>query len=86
MCSILVPHGRQREPLRRQLAERGIETRPLFHPAHTMPIYAQPQQCHPVAEDLGRRGINLPSWPGLEDRQVDVICEAILACLNPARA
>ena len=81
MCSILVEHQRQREPLRQHLAERGVETRPLFHPAHTMPIYAQPCQRHPVAEDLGRRGINLPSWPGLEDRQVDFICEALLGFL-----
>ena len=79
MCSILVEHPGQREPLREHLAACGIETRPLFYPAHTMPMYADKFQRHPVAEDLGWRGINLPSWPGLTDAQVDLICEQILA-------
>jgi perosamine synthetase len=45
------------------LAAAGIETRPFFHPVHTLPIYAPDHAggALPVAEDLGRRGINLPS-------------------------
>jgi perosamine synthetase len=86
MCSILVPDAGQREPLREHLAGAGIETRPLFQPAHTMPIYPRPAQRYPVAEDLGRRGISLPSWPGLTDQQVDLICGEILGFLQPAGA
>jgi perosamine synthetase len=77
MCSILVADPARRDPLRSHLAEAGIETRPLFYPAHTMPMYAARFQRLPVAEDLGWRGINLPSWPGLEDEQVDMICRTI---------
>ena len=79
MCSILVNEPSQREPLRDHLAAAGIETRPAFYPAHTMPMYAGKFQRHPVAEDIGWRGINLPSWPGLADAQVDAISDAILA-------
>ena len=79
MCSILVSNASDREPLRDQLASKGIETRPVFYPAHTMPMYSEQFQRHPVAEDIGWRGINLPSWPGLTDDQVDRICEVILA-------
>jgi perosamine synthetase len=77
MCSILVSDPASREPLREHLAQRGIETRPLFYPAHTMPMYATRFQRHAVAEDIGWRGINLPSWPGLNDADVAQICSAI---------
>jgi perosamine synthetase len=45
-----------------------------------MPMYSGQFQRHPVAEDIGWRGINLPSWPGLSDDQVDRISDAVLAC------
>jgi len=77
MCCILVEHAGQRDPLRKALAEAGIETRSVFYPAHTMPMYSQRFQRHPVAEKLSCRGINLPSWPGLERSQVSNICETI---------
>jgi perosamine synthetase len=86
MCSILAERAEQRDPLREHLAQHGIETRPVFYPVHTMPIYAKAYQQHPVAEDLGWRGINLPSWPGLSDAQVDFICGEILAFLKRPRA
>jgi perosamine synthetase len=80
MCSILVPDARQREGVREHLGSQGIETRPVFYPVHTMPMYSGQFQRHPVAEDIGWRGINLPSWPGLSDDQVDRISDAVLAC------
>jgi len=60
------------------LATRGIETRPFFHPAHTLPMYAS-GAAFPVAERLGAYGINLPSWPGLTEAQVDEISSAVVA-------
>ena len=78
MCSILVEQQGMRDLLREELAACGIETRPLFYPAHTMPMYADKFERHPVAEDLGWRGINLPSWPGMTDENVDFICASIL--------
>lgn len=74
MCSVLVDNAAKREPLRNHLTEKGIETRPLFYPVHTMPMYSEKYQRHPVAEGLGWRGINLPSWPGLSFEQVQSIC------------
>jgi perosamine synthetase len=77
MISILVESAGEREPLRAHLRERGIETRPLFYPAHTMPMYSSHYQRHPVAENLAWRGINLPSWPGLAPTQVSEIRAAV---------
>jgi perosamine synthetase len=77
MVSILVERAEQRDRLREVLAASGIETRPLFCPVHTMPMYAAKFQRHAVAESLGWRGINLPSWPGMTDEQVQYICGEI---------
>lgn len=77
MCSILVGSESEREDLRNYLKDQGIETRPTFYPIHTMPIYAQKYERHPVAEDIALRGINLPSYPALEEMDVDYICEKI---------
>lgn len=73
MVSILTENAADRDPLRKHLREGGIETRPMFYPVHTMPMYAARYQRHPVAENLAWRGINLPSWPGLNHGQVKEI-------------
>lgn len=77
MNSILVKNAWDREPLRQHLQNNGIETRPIFYPVHTMPMYNQKSQSHPVAESIGERGINLPSWPGLTHDQIHLICSFI---------
>ncbi len=86
MVSILVPEATSRDLLRLALSNQGIETRPLFYPVHTMPMYSSAFQRHRVAESLGWRGINLPSYPELEETSVKEICAAIKTYLNPAVA
>ncbi len=77
MVSILVERAEQREPLRKHLAQAGIETRPLFYPVHTMPMYAHNYRKHRVAEDLAWRGVNLPSWPGLGEERLGQVVASI---------
>lgn len=77
MCSILVKKPQLRDKLREHLKSREIETRPTFYPIHTMPMYATKYSRHKVSEDLSSRGINLPSYPGLEKEDVKYICDAI---------
>jgi len=77
MVSILTKDASDRDPLRARLANRGIETRPLFNPVHLMPMYAGSAGQHPVAEAIARRGMNLPSWPGLSPAQVDEVCGTV---------
>ncbi len=81
MCSILLDDATRRAPVRADLAAQGIETRPFFAPAHTMPHCRSPERL-PVAEDISARGINLPSFPGLEDGEVARICAIIRATLE----
>jgi len=77
MISILAKDSIIREKLRKHLIENGIETRPSFHPVHTMPMYTKEGYKFPVAEDLGARGINLPSYPGLTKEDVSSISNTI---------
>lgn len=77
MISILVENRNIREKLREQLKADSIETRPTFYPVHTMPMFSQKYQKLPVAEDIGWRGINLPSFPTITKLQLEQITESI---------
>ena len=77
MCSILTKDAKERDLVREHLDRSGVETRPLFYPVHTMPMYSAQYQRHPVAENLGWRGLNLPSYPELSDLDIIFICDKI---------
>lgn len=82
MVSILVKSPSDRDKLRHYLDAHGVETRPVFYPVHTMPIYSAKFQRHPVAENIGWRGINLPSWPGLSENDIASIAGYIRDFFN----
>jgi len=64
------------------LSEQGIETRPLFYPAHTFPPYQKLSagERFPVAENLSAHGISLPTWTGLTEADIDYVCRALEHC------
>lgn len=76
MYSILVNTPDEREQLREHFKADLIETRPTFYPVHTMPMFSHKYQKLIVAESLGWRGINLPSYPALTEEQIDQIVES----------
>jgi perosamine synthetase len=76
MCSIVLDQAQHRQPLRDFLKDSGVETRPLFHPAHTLPAF-DTNASFPVAESLSARGINLPSYPALTRPEVNDVCGLI---------
>jgi perosamine synthetase len=63
------------------MAEDGIETRPVFHPMHTLPPYAQ-ENRFPISTMLGRRGISLPTHVNLSDEDLQVVSERLLHHLS----
>jgi len=77
LVSILCPQADSVGPMRDALATAGVETRPVFLPAHSMPIYTDGQQRFPIAEDIAIRGLSLPSWPGLEEKDITFITDVI---------
>jgi perosamine synthetase len=42
-----------------------------------MPMYSQKYQRYRIAEDIGWRGINLPSYPDLTEAQISYVCEKL---------
>lgn len=78
MNCIATRTGEERDQLRTFLRGEGIETRPAFYPAHTMPMYSQyGTEEYPVAVSLAARGINLPSSPALTEEAVGTVVQAI---------
>jgi perosamine synthetase len=76
MCCIAVDDASRRDSLRQHMAAQGIETRPFFRPAHTMPVFFE-RASYPEAEGLSARGINLPSWPGLTEAQLKYVTSSL---------
>ncbi|RLE64360.1 MAG: aminotransferase DegT [Thermoprotei archaeon] len=58
------------------LEEKGIETRPFFHPIHMLPPYKSSLTL-PVAEELSAKGLNLPSGFRLSENQIKEIVEVL---------
>jgi perosamine synthetase len=85
MVTVLV--GRHaRDGVRAYMAEKGIETRPVFPPVHHMPMYQHVEAYCPVADDISARGINLPSWPQMSNAEVDRVVEALAEAVSRAAA
>ena len=64
------------------LGKQGIETRPVFYPAHSFPPYINSAggEAFPVAENLSGNGISLPTWAGLTEDDIDYVCRALQKC------
>ncbi len=77
MYSIRVPQG-MRDALMLFLDEKGIETRPVFYPIHSMPPYSVDNGQYPNANLISASGMNLPSWPGLTYSQQAYIVDCVL--------
>lgn len=76
LISALVPQGVDRDEVMRHMAANEVDTRPVFYCAHHMPMYATGQDL-PVAEEISRRGISLPSFPALTDDEVRKVAAAL---------
>jgi len=83
MYSILIEgeFGIGRDELMAKLLEKGIETRTTFIPMNKQPIFHKmglfrEDKC-PIAEELSRKGLYLPSGSGLSDEQIKNICDTI---------
>ena len=73
--------GVDRDELRRRLAGSGVETRTFFVPLHLQPVYRRTfaGQRYPVAEELGRTGLYLPSSPRLSADDMAYVADAVRA-------
>ena len=67
--------------LAKRLKQRGVETRPFFLGMHEQPVLRErglfAGESYPVAERIARQGLYLPSGLGLEEAQIDRVCQAV---------
>ena len=69
----------------RALADQGIESRPVFYPIHTMPMYQDRAGFYPIAEQCSQLGINLPTHGNLTRDDVAYVCEKVVQCWRALR-
>lgn len=72
---VLVPQDK-RVGLIEHLKTKGIGSRPFYPALHAEPVYAR-SGSYPVAEDVAKRGLWLPSSSKLTDEQITTICREI---------
>jgi perosamine synthetase len=79
MYSVLVEedYGLDRDGLMARLKKASIDSRPFFYPMHTLPPYEGREERFPVAEELARKGINLPSASTLTEEDIERVCKVI---------
>lgn len=86
MYCVLFDEPRARHEAEHALAKRDIETRPFFVPLHTLPPFREESRRRgdhlPHTESLSRRGLSLPTYPGLTDAEVDEVCDGVLDVLQ----
>ena len=81
LITLLLPEGTDRGQVMSNLQCQGIETRPVFYPAHQMPMYDSPLRL-PIAESISARGISLPSYPDLTGQDVERVATALIEALR----
>ena len=80
---VIVSSKEKRRAVRQALANNGIETRDFFFPLHLQPMiikrYGVPtQESFPNAEFLGTHGFYLPTYYGLERKDIKDICDCLI--------
>jgi perosamine synthetase len=74
LYSVLIEDGfgMTRDALMEALEKNGVETRPFFYPMHVMPVYVGKNRVRlPNAERISTSGINLPTFSGITEAEVD---------------
>ncbi|MBQ7067273.1 MAG: DegT/DnrJ/EryC1/StrS aminotransferase family protein [Lachnospiraceae bacterium] len=66
----------RREELIEFLHEHGVGSRRFYPPLHSEPAY-EVEGEYPITEEISRKGLWLPSWIGLEESQITMICRLI---------
>ncbi|WP_293682731.1 DegT/DnrJ/EryC1/StrS aminotransferase family protein [uncultured Phenylobacterium sp.] len=74
--------SKDRDQVIAELDALGIESRPVFHPMHTLPPYQESAGGpFPRAEHAGARGLNLPTFGALTAEDIDRIGVALAKVL-----
>ncbi len=80
---LAIDYSVHRDAVMQRLAEKGVETRPIFYPLTEMPPYFEEhnQQKYPHSFSVSYAGFNLPSSNDLSNDDIDFICEKLREAL-----
>lgn len=86
LYTVLVNHERlgiNRDQLAAELQDRGVETRPVFHPLRLQPAYenCMSSSCS-ASDDISSRGLSLPTGNDMTIEDAQKVCDAILHVLS----
>jgi len=87
LAVVLLPPGTRRDAVRGALDRRGIQTSVHYPPIHRFSAYAaRPHRPLPRTDDVAERLLTLPLYPQLEEAQVEMVIESLLAALSAETA
>ena len=73
--------GADYDAIRLHLEACTVESRPLWKPMHTQPVFSgAPAYVNGVSEELFSMGLCLPSGPWVSDQDVELVAREIAAC------
>jgi len=82
--------GLNKTQLMERLGQRGMDSRPFFHPLSSLPAYEDSEQAHiarqrnKVAYRISPYAINLPSALSLGRDEIDTVCDAFREVISSA--
>jgi perosamine synthetase len=83
---VQLPRGVDRDETVRRLAELGVRSKPYLPAIHLMSFYRERFDHRPgefpVCEDVAARSLALPFFPGLTERQVERVADALRTALG----
>jgi perosamine synthetase len=85
MYTVTLDEGSEidRDGLMAALAADGVETRPVFHPLHTLPPYQHLAGAgFPNAQSCAAKGLSLPTHGRLTDDDLDQVAAALTRALS----
>lgn len=83
MYGILVEKefGITRNEFMQKLSGKGVDTRTFFIPMHKQPALIKlglfKGEKYPVSDEIGRRGLYLPSGLAITEEQIEIVCKAV---------
>lgn len=73
--------GLTRDRFMQELRERGIDTRTFFVPMNQQPALRKlglyKRESYPVSDEIGKKGLYLPSGLAITKQQIEMVCEVI---------
>ncbi len=73
-------YDKKREQLMQDLKAEGVDSRPYFYPTSEMP-YINEDVNTPVTFEVAYRGLNLPTFFGITEAQIERVCKTLLSRL-----